>query len=142
MNKLKNVLKGQGRYRDLLLFVVGINTALRVSDLLTLQIGDFIDEGGEIRDRFWLREEKRGKRNEVVINRSIREALELYREVYEGIADCSDNFVFSTPGRMTTRNPLAASRPGSLSPPSAAMWACGATTAPTACARPGAAMPG
>lgn len=43
--------------------------------------------GGEIRDRFWLREEKRGKRNEVVINRSIREALELYRETYEGIAD-------------------------------------------------------
>ncbi len=91
---VKNLLKGQGRYRDLLLFVVGINTALRVSDLLTLQIGDFIDEGGEIRERFWLREEKRGKRNEVVINRSIREALELYREAYQGIADHPNHFVF------------------------------------------------
>lgn len=29
INQIKNLLKGQGRYRDLLLFVVGINTALR-----------------------------------------------------------------------------------------------------------------
>lgn len=33
IEQIKNVLKGQGRYRDLPLFVVGINTALRVSDL-------------------------------------------------------------------------------------------------------------
>jgi integrase len=94
LEQIKNILKGQGRYRDLLLFVVGINTALRVSDLLTLRIGDFVDEAGEVRERFWLREEKRGKRNEVVINRSIREALELYRAVYPEVEANLDHFVF------------------------------------------------
>ena len=34
--QIKNLLRGQRRYRDLLLFVVGINTALRISDLLQL----------------------------------------------------------------------------------------------------------
>ena len=94
IEQVKNLLKGQGRYRDLLLFVVGINTALRVSDLLTLRIGDFVDEHGEVRERFWLREEKRGKRNEVVINQSIQEALELYREAYQGVEENPDHFVF------------------------------------------------
>jgi hypothetical protein len=34
--QIKNQLRGQHRYRDLLMFVVGINTALRISDFLTL----------------------------------------------------------------------------------------------------------
>jgi hypothetical protein len=34
--KIKNQLRWQRRFRDLLLFIVGINTALRISDLLTL----------------------------------------------------------------------------------------------------------
>ena len=34
--QIKNLLRGQERFRDLLLFVVGINTALRISDLLGL----------------------------------------------------------------------------------------------------------
>ena len=46
---IKNLLKGQRRFRDLLLFTVGINTALRVSDLLSLRIGDFVDQDGAIR---------------------------------------------------------------------------------------------
>ena len=92
--QIKNVLKGQGRYRDLLLFTAGVNTALRVSDLLNLRIGDFVDENGEIGQRFWLKEQKRGKRHEVVINRSIQEALELYRKAYEKVEDDPDHFVF------------------------------------------------
>jgi hypothetical protein len=32
--QIKNQLRGQRRFRDLLLFVIGINTALRISDLL------------------------------------------------------------------------------------------------------------
>jgi len=42
--QIKNLLRGQQRYRDLLLFVVGINTALRISDLLTLRIGHFLND--------------------------------------------------------------------------------------------------
>jgi site-specific recombinase XerD len=76
------LLRGQSRYRDLLLFVVGINTALRISDLLELQINQFISEDGEIRNRFWIREQKRGKRHEITINQSIQEALTEYLEAH------------------------------------------------------------
>ena len=36
--QIKNLLRGEKRFRDLLLFTVGINTALRISDLLRLRI--------------------------------------------------------------------------------------------------------
>jgi integrase len=92
--QIKNLLRGEQRFRDLLLFVVGINTALRVSDLLQLQIGDFVDEQGALRDRFWLREEKRGKRNEVIINDSIREVMREVLVAYPTLLDKPDHFVF------------------------------------------------
>lgn len=92
--QIKNQLRGEKRYRDLLLFVVGINTALRVSDLLTLQIGDFVDEQGTIQDRLWLREAKRGKRNEVIINDSIREALGEVLAAYPTLPDDPGHSLF------------------------------------------------
>jgi integrase len=79
---------------DLLLFVVGINTALRISDLLQLQVNHFLDEQGRVRRRFWIKERKRGKRHEVVINTSIREALDEYLAAFPDIGNDSDNYVF------------------------------------------------
>ena len=92
--QIKNILRGQQRYRDLLLFVVGINSALRISDLLTLRIGHFIDSQGRIKQRFEIHEQKRGKRHKVVINNSIGESLKEYMEAYQGVKDNPDNFVF------------------------------------------------
>jgi integrase len=92
--QIKNQLRGQQRYRDLLLLVVGINTALRISDLLQLRIGHFIDDHKRVRQRFWIKEQKRNKRHEVVINQSIREALNEYLEAYRGVSDDAENFVF------------------------------------------------
>jgi integrase len=92
--QIKNLLRGEKRFRDLLLFSIGINSALRVSDLLKLQIGNFIDEDGEIRERFWLREEKRNKRHEVIINKSIRDAVVEYRIAYPTVEDDAENYLF------------------------------------------------
>ncbi len=92
--QIKNLLRGQKRFRDLLLFVVGINTALRISDLLQLQIGHFLGEQERIKRRFWIKERKRGKRHEVVINTSIRETLGEYLEAYPDVREDSNNFVF------------------------------------------------
>lgn len=92
--QIKNLLRGQKRFRDLLLFAVGINTALRISDLLQLQIDHFLDEQGRIRKRFWIKERKRGKRHEVVINTSIREALDEYLAAYPDIGNYRNNYVF------------------------------------------------
>ena len=92
--QIKNQLRGQEHFRDLLLLVVGINTALRISDLLQLRIGHFIDDHKRVRQRFWIKEQKRNKRHEVVINQSIREALNEYLEAYHGVSDDAENFVF------------------------------------------------
>ena len=92
--QIKNLLRGQGRFRDLLLFVVGVNTALRISDVLRLRIGDFLDEKRRIRRRFWIREQKRGKRHEVVVNESIRAAFIEYLAVYPEVAQTPEHFVF------------------------------------------------
>ena len=104
--QIKNLLRGQNRYRDLLLFVTGINTALRISDLLPLKIGDFLDERGQIKRRFWIREKKRGKRHEVVINNSIRETLQEHLEAYPGIASDPERFVFFSTQSPTYAEPI------------------------------------
>jgi len=92
--QIKNQLRGQRRYRDLLLFVLGINTALRISDLLELRVEHFFDDHQRIRQRFWIKEQKKGKRQEVVINDSIREVLEEYLSAYPGIAGDHKHFIF------------------------------------------------
>jgi integrase len=84
----------EDKQRDLLLFVVGINTALRISDLLELRVGQFLDEQLRIRHRFLIKERKRGKRQEVVINNSIREVLEEYLAAYPAITIDHNHFVF------------------------------------------------
>jgi integrase len=97
ITQIKNLLRGQGRYRDLLLFVVGINTALRISDLLELRANQFIDEDGQFNNRFWIMEQKRGKRHEITINQSIQEALFEYLEAYPFILKDHQSYLFFNP---------------------------------------------
>ena len=95
--QIKNLLRGQRSYRNLLLFVVGINTALRISDLLQLKVNHFLDEKGRIKSRFWIKEQKRGKRHEITINQSIREALTEYLKEFPYIAKKGENLLFFNP---------------------------------------------
>jgi integrase len=104
--QIKNLLRGQERFRDLLLFVVGINSALRISDLLELKVAHFLDEQGKIRQRFWIKEQKRSKRQEVVINESIREALKEYWSAYPGIKEKQENYIFFNPKLNDYSHPI------------------------------------
>src|SRR5260221_3130720 len=92
--QIKTQLEGAKRFRDLLLFVVGINSALRVSDLLTLRIADFIGSDGVIRPSTVLREEKRNKRTVVTINSSIQETIHKFLIAYPGITQDANPYVF------------------------------------------------
>lgn len=65
ISRMKKALRG----RDLLLFTLGINTALRISDLLTLTVADVAG------DHITLRESKTGKIKRIKINASAREAI-------------------------------------------------------------------
>lgn len=92
--QIKNLLRGQGRARDLLLFTVGVNSALRISDLLQLKIGDFLGSEGNLRPEFSLREQKTGKRYVLTINDSIREAWQFYAAHNDDVVQDRDNYVF------------------------------------------------
>jgi integrase len=69
---IKRLLRCQ---RDVLLFVMGINTALRVSDLLRLTIADVTDPKGHVLDAVVLREKKTGKEKSFPINSSVKKEL-------------------------------------------------------------------
>lgn len=97
ITQIKNLLRGQHRYRDLLLFVIGINAALRISDLLQLKISQFLDEKNRIKNRFWIKEQKHGKRHEIAINKNMRDALDEYLEAYPYRMKTPGNFLFFHP---------------------------------------------
>lgn len=55
--------------RNLLLFTIGINTALRISDILTLKVGDVSG------DYISIVEAKTGKRKRIKINKTVKQAI-------------------------------------------------------------------
>ena len=60
IEKVKNILR-RTNLRDYLLFVMGINVGLRISDLLKLKFRDLIDDKGNILDVIKIKEVKTGK---------------------------------------------------------------------------------
>lgn len=62
--------------RDLLLFTMGINSGLRVQDLLALRIETV--ENAAVGDRITIKEKKTGKQNVLIVNQAIKEALDNY----------------------------------------------------------------
>jgi len=74
IKRVKRLLKDTPR--DLLLFTMGINNGLRISDLLKLKAGDVKDlEPGET---LKIREQKTGKINVLMINKSVHKVLREY----------------------------------------------------------------
>lgn len=72
IEKMKTELIKRG-YRDYLLFVMGINTGLRISELLRLQVADV-----ENRSHIIIREKKTDKRKKFLINSRLKEDLEKF----------------------------------------------------------------
>lgn len=94
ITQIKNELRGAERWRDLLLFTFGINTALRASDLLRLKVAHVCEGGERPRDQFDLYEKKTGKRHNVTINDSMREALLTYWEYFPNLFNRPENCLF------------------------------------------------
>ena len=85
INTMKKILLAKN-VRDYCLFTLGINSGLRISDLLQLQIRDIIDETGNLRDRITLREKKTNKNKDFPISDIARKAIKDYLEtrIFEG----------------------------------------------------------
>lgn len=77
INAMKKILKSDS-LRNYLLFVTGINTGLRISDLLKLRVYDVLDNNGNIKDSITIREKKTGKEKKFAINKSVAHALQEY----------------------------------------------------------------
>lgn len=74
IKRVRRLLKDNPR--DLLLFTIGINNGLRISDLLKLKVGDVKDL--QPRETLKIRETKTSKDNVLMINKSVHGVLKQY----------------------------------------------------------------
>ena len=74
---MKKILRADGK-RNELLFTLGINSALRVSDLLGLKVADVLDEKGQLKEAVSLNERKTGKSKLFPLNDSAKKAIKEY----------------------------------------------------------------
>jgi len=80
IDRMKRVLKSRS-LRDYTLFVLGIYTGLRISDILLLRVHDVADRAGKklvVKDRIALREKKTKKAKIIVLNKDAKSALRVY----------------------------------------------------------------
>ncbi|WP_025843746.1 site-specific integrase [Brevibacillus agri] len=73
--------------RDLLLFILGINSGLRISDILNMKVSDVIDEKGKPKQYYELKEEKTGKYKRFPFGERIQKAIMDYLKDYNGDRD-------------------------------------------------------
>ena len=87
---ISEYLISKGRFRDNILFIVGINFGLRVSDLRMLRFSNLINDNCTFRDSFPVFEKKtrntrkRKKNRYITINTAVIEAVTLYLENTSG----------------------------------------------------------
>lgn len=77
IDAVKKVLKATS-LRNYCLFTLGINSGLRVSDLINLKISDVIDDKGKIKDRISLKEKKTGKSKDFPVSDVAKKAISEY----------------------------------------------------------------
>lgn len=98
IDRVSEYLIQNRRYRDNMLFIVGINFGLRVSDLVTLRFSHLINEEFVFRDKFAILEKKtkntrKVKKNRyITINDAVIEAVSLYLENTPGV--CLSDYMF------------------------------------------------
>lgn len=73
---IKAILKGKSQ-RDYVLFVTGINTGLRISDLLNLTVGE-VWQNGKPAEYIEIREQKTDKSKRFIFNKTSQKALKEY----------------------------------------------------------------
>ena len=61
-----------------LLFKFGLNTGLRISDILPVKVNDIYNNKNEFRDYFVLKEKKTGKERKIKINNALRKVIEIF----------------------------------------------------------------
>lgn len=111
--RITSYLKERGRYRDNMLFIVGINFGLRVSDLRTLRFCDLINSDFSFKESFPVFEKKtrntrkRKKNRYVSINDAVIEAVTLYLANTPGVSLSDYLFRSESNNGANTNEPMA-----------------------------------
>ena len=87
---MRMVLRYQS-VRNELLFVLGINVGLRISDMLALRVSDLIKENGKIKDAVVVTEKKTGKTKKFYLGDVVKKVLETY---YKQVGPSLGDYVF------------------------------------------------
>jgi len=99
---LKGLFIGKMAVRNLALFVFGANTGFRITELLSLRLGDVLEEGGKVKDRITVsRRFMKGKRSSrnVVLNEYAQKGLVPWLVVLrESDVIHKDDFIFRSYG--------------------------------------------
>lgn len=109
--RISEYLISNGRYRDNMLFILGINFGLRISDLLQLRFTHLITDGFVFRENFAILEKKtkntrRVRKNRyITINDAVIDAVTLYLENTPNVK-LSDFLFRSESNRSTTNVPM------------------------------------
>ena len=85
--------KEENKPRNYALIVFGLNSALRISDILKLKWKDVCNSTGYL-EHIIVTEKKTGKKNVLALNRATKEALDYYRKTIETID--SEHYIFSS----------------------------------------------
>lgn len=112
MNTAQPIRKGEDLYRfkeyyrvtcpnnrNYLMVVIGLNTALRISDILVLRWGDVYDfRMQRYKEHLSITEKKTDKNSLILINQNVRRVLEEYREYLDrqGKMVKPENFLFES----------------------------------------------
>lgn len=98
---MKKILRAS-TLRDELLFTVGINTGLRICDILELKIGDVL-KGKKVAERLEVRERKTGKARLIVFSAKTCRLIKRYLEKERAAAGDDDPLFRSQKGGAISR---------------------------------------
>jgi integrase len=97
INAMKRYLKKHSE-RDYVLFVFGINTGLKITEILDIKVGDILEKEGYLRDFFLLPYKE--SRKEVYLNHKVKKAIQHYIQASHLN---SENYLFQS---TKTPNPI------------------------------------
>lgn len=76
------------------MFELGINSALRISDILRVKVTDVFTIFGVPRESFDIKERKTGKTGKISITPKVKETLLVFKEKFPEIIKGRDNYLF------------------------------------------------
>lgn len=100
--EIKTHLLQNGKYRDWLMFSLGLNLAIRISDLLKQKISDLYDSDMYPKNKLVIRKKKTNKENVLAITNGSRETFLQYQKLVN--LNYSDNYIFKF--RQGRGNPI------------------------------------